>query len=325
MIKKLFAWSIVILSVFACVKVSAYDINDFSIEITTKGYELDLIVKGDNDENASYYLKFLNEGDPKPTDIPNSLLSGVETSKEDISKWKQITGSGTVAIANDWYILKGYDYVYMLKCDTKSCVMSDTPVKLEKPALPAIGQRYKIYFFNKEKELSVFPTFPTSGITGTHKITTKIGKITDNDLLYKVYKKESDAMEKLIKYAINNNGISTTFSDADSYRMSLNGLSVSNGSYYYIYTTYENDNNLYRNLDDITVVMGEYNFLSNDLKWYFSDEDGAIADPDKDGSTVEENVENPSTADLNIFAIIIALLACIALIFVSKKKLSKRK
>jgi len=260
--------------------------------------------------NSSYYVKFVNQGDPKPTDIPNNWSDNVDYDSDDISKWKTIsTQDKYIYIADDWYLLNGYDYAYFLSCDSQSCQVSKEPVKVNRPELPKLSQRYHVYaFVEDEHDLTVFPYFPySSGINGSHKLIVKIGVINDEELLYSIYKNEEGALLNLMKYAQESEGKTYSAIDNSFRSLPLEGLEVQNGAYYYIYTTYENTDGMYRDLSDISIAMGEAGMIVNDIEWNFSDD-----------------IDNASTGDINVIAFVAGaiLLAGISVVAYKKQKLN---
>lgn len=334
--KKVFACLGIILSMIVCVEVSAFDISNISIEHNIKSEgtftaNLELNIFDDFDSKFSYFVKFVNETS-KPTDIPDNKNS-VETSNSDITKWKSIGlrtdyKSGVIYIEDDWYMLEGYEKAFLLKCNSTSCEVSDDFIKITKKDLPKLGKRYRYNLADGTKQSTIWlnPLFPYHGSNGTHKISIKVGRITDNKLLYSLYKNEVNSLSDLIKYAKNNNGTTLSYLDTEfGSPKDITGINVVDGAYYYIMINYDNQNGLYRDLSDISVAMGKSIYLTSDVTYNFTDENISVSDADKDGSVSDEDIKNPSTADLNIYAIVIALITCVALIFVSKKKLNKNK
>lgn len=302
--------------VFAQNVSASTDINSFTLEagFGLSGYDLVIKVNGEFEENDNYYLKFVNEGDSKPTDIPKNWGDGIDSDNKDITKWKSILSS-KVYIANDWYLLNGYDYAYILKCNSTSCDLTDKPVKVNRPALPELSKRYHIFLFKEEAEFSVFPYFPYSGQNGSHEIDVKIGRISDKNLLYKIYKNEAGALKSLMDYAKDDSGTVYSCNDEKCDGVKVDNADLINGEYYYLYTNYKNDDGLYRDLSDITIAQAENNNLVNDLKWNF---DNNVTDTSNNTVT-----KNPSTNSENVALITVLLFVILSVIGFSTMKLKK--
>jgi len=286
------------------------DINSFKIDVeaqtATAGANLTMKVVGtlNDDSEYSYYVKFVNKGDVKPTDYPENVFGDIDVDADDITKWKRIyktddtNYSNQISIGYDWYMLNGYDYAYFLMCNNDTCTISDEPLKVDRPSLPELTQRYHVFAFTDElNTLDVFPYFPyLSGKNGSHKLSVKIGRIDDEKLLSSVLKQEKGAFENLMKYAIDNDGTLYSEIDSDFRDISLKDFKVQNGAYYYIYTTYENSDGMYRDLSDISIAIGENDMLVNDIEW------------------------NPNTGDINIAVIIAGAVLLVGVAVVAYRK-----
>ena len=311
---------ILLVSLFiGSVKVNALDPNKYTISALAvtgnAGAELELKVEEDFGDN-SLYVMFMKDSSSKPTNVPsnNSEMSGSNVDYADITKWKSVNANdgGKINIYPDWYMLDGYNYAYFLECDSSTCKLSDKAFEVKKPDLPELGQRYKVIFSNSEKQLNVYPYFPKTGENGSHKIIVKIGKINDNNVVYQVYKNNS--LSALLEYAKTAEGITTSFSDEKTDYISFEELNIENGAYYYVYTTYENTDGMYRDLSDVTIAMGKDNYLINDVKYNFDDKDV--------GTSV--NVKNPSTMDTNVALVLILTIVFAALIIFGIKKIKSK-
>ena len=236
-------------------------------------------------EKHSYYVKFVKNANEKP--VLSETLDELTADSDEIygdyysvdlahNAEKNIYKS-LIYIEDDWYMVDGYTTAYIVKCvqnsETykKECEVLNTPVTVEKPELPRLTQRYKFYLNGKDNQLSVFPYFPHLGELGSHEINVKIGVINDNELLKKISRNEAGSYETLISYAKTNDGTIYKFNDKEYYHIDTSGFNVVNGAYYYIYAYYTNTDGLYRNLDDVTVAMGDHNWLVNDVVWNFEE------------------------------------------------------
>lgn len=291
------------------------DINTYTIDVKAEtgsaGSFLNIKVNGKFEGNALYYAKFVNDGDSKPTDIPNSFHDKIDSDRDDIKKWKTISQLGEISIRDDWYLLSGYDNVYILKCNSSSCSLTDKPLKLEKPGLPELSKRYALYYFSDKLSLSIFPYFPYSGIMGSHGIELKIGIIDDKDLLYKIYKKENNVMQELMNYAKNHTGKTFSCEDEKCNDIKLDGFNVENEKFYYLYINYTNDEKIYRDLSDISFAQARNGVISNDIKWNFEAKD-------------DTQIENPKTSDVKIALVTFGIIVTGLFIIIGYKKIKKK-
>ena len=275
-----------------------FGLSDFKIKVDSKIGDIgfNMVAYGGNfKKETNYYVKFVNSKNEKITNLPQKATA-VDYDSDDIMKWKSIlewNDEMTIEIASDWYMLKGYEYAYFMACNEEKCVVSNEPIKVERPSLPELSKRYYIHYKNadsgtKDWGLFIAPQFPYDGTkNGSHIINVKIGKINDEKLIYSIYKGEGKA----------------SISTSDNYRddIKVDKLKIENGAYYYIYTEYENSDNLYRDLSDIAIAYGKADFLSNDIKWDYE--------------------KNPSTGDVNMYVLFGGMLLVIGLGVVSYKKL----
>lgn len=68
------------------------DINTYTIDVKadvgTVSSSLKIKVNGKFEENTLYYAKFVNDGDSKPTDIPNNWNNEIDSDRNDIKNGK---------------------------------------------------------------------------------------------------------------------------------------------------------------------------------------------------------------------------------------------
>lgn len=237
------------------------------------GASLTLKLNGEIDlESNSYYVYFSNGEKPNITQT-KSGCEYTKVSEDDFDELKTVYKDGKIYVSDDWYLLKGYDKAYLVKqaYDKDNggyyCEITEKPIEVKKPALPTLGNRFKFYLFTDEyNDISTFPLFPYYGKTGSHKINTKIGLINDKELLRKLAKDTNGSLSLLLEYAKTNNGTSFLYTD-EEHQVDIESFTVKDGAYYYVYTSYENSDGLYRNIEDVTVVMGDHGALVNEVKW----------------------------------------------------------
>ena len=332
------------------INAKAVNANELITEVETDKYtitdktevgkitKLDLHLNGTEiKDNTYYYVYFSNSNSEDIKSKITSQATGecqIETDYKDFSKFFSVNNDSSINVNDDWYMLNGYNYVYVVKQsyveeEGNYCEINKKPIYVEKTKLPKLTQRYQYFLFDEANRSSkedstfdIFTLFPESGDIGNHKKITKIGLINDKDLLRKLSKNESGSLEELIEYAKKSEGTKYE-SDSENYNdIKLGNFNVINGAYYYIYTTYVNEEGLFRDLSDITIVMGEADMLVNDVKWNLDDEkDLKIVETPKEKK--KEEIKNPKTGIEKPYVVAIAfvLVASIGLVFLNRKKI----
>lgn len=308
-------------------RVYASDINDFKINVEAEtgkvGARLTMKVDGTLEEGYSYYVKFVNQNDAKPNDFSSG---NIPINSEDIKKWKNIRDNDNIInIADDWYMLNGYDYAYFLKCDNiYNCEISDDKVKVERPALPELMKRY--YFGSTVSNmLSISPLFPKRGKNGSHKQIVRIGLLNDKNILKELRTNKENGLKELINYA-KNNGTEFIFSDTSYHDVTEFNKTIIEGAYYFVYITYENSDGLYRNLEDVIVTVGKQGSTSlyldaDDLsKLTFEEDEIANNTTDK----VNNETTNPKTSDIKVVYVFVGVLFLAAIVLTGIKRIKKR-
>ncbi len=246
----------------------------FTVNID-EGYvvaDLNVQLTGITDQNADYYIWFQDSGEINIDQ--NNYGCDIDNYGEGIDRFHYVTSStGSVSLDYDWFMLNGYDKAYVIKeyYDRENggtyCEITKQPITMERPGLFAAGTNYDVALFTDEeyRGISTIPRFPHYGSTGSHIIINKIGRITDNELLRKLSKNEAGAYDQLLTYAKNNPG--STFTSNERERADIGSFSVVDGAYYFVYTTYQNLDNKYRDLSDVAVVQGRYTYLVTDIDW----------------------------------------------------------
>lgn len=327
--KKLRLLALVVMSMFIFIgKVNAEEYSiDVSIGKNATGDNINppltMTLNGNLDSSKIYYVKLVNSGDAKPS---ITSVSSAEDSSTDITRIKAVNkDTKEININADWYMLNGYDNAYVVECaGTNSCsVVNDTPIKIEKPKLPSYTNRYKIIFVAKNLQAySCFPDGHPFGTNGSHKKIIKLGKITDSNVIRKMAKSESDAVSSLMNYAKSADGETFEISDT-KLSVDTSKVVVDANAYYYVYTTYENSDGMYRDLSDVTIAQGYMNngnaLLTTDVKYNISD--------DSKSSVVTygdyDVVKNPQTSDMKTIIITVVLLIGGIFVILGRKKLKK--
>ena len=261
---------------------------------------------------TSYFIILVNsQNDSKPNIRDYISDSGTDKSGWNIGELNSVSGGGKTNFSKDWYILKGYEWAYVIKRHHEGSgkyliEITSSAVKIEKPALASITERYKYFVFGNNNTattpgIRIFTLFPVQGSGsikryGDHVLVTKIGRVSDNSILRNIRDNKSGAYNELMNYAKNNAGITYEYEDeahtTDATSLALNGLSVVNGAYYYVYTKYKNSEGLYRDIEGISLVMAEYNMITTEIK--FTADLGDNNEPSYESNPVEP-IEEPVT------------------------------
>lgn len=271
--------------------IKTVDNDGYSISVDVNESQLNMTLNGmeeaySNDATSWYYVKFVNEDDEMPRLEVNEDYYGCQIISGEvgsgIGEWNMVHKDDLyIDINSDWYMLSGYNYAYIVKTYLKDssnfCEIIKEPIKVNRPDLPKLGERYSISFFNDAQDDSneqiknpmfIFQNFPFSGEMGSHTLNVKVGVINDNDVLSKLANNASDSLTILMEYARNNDGKIYHIAD-NVWMFENNGLNIIPNAYYYVYTTYENEDGLYRDLSDIVVVQANElgTHLSNNVWW----------------------------------------------------------
>lgn len=325
--------------------------NEYITTVTNPGYTIDVVAETGTSasnlvmtlkgytaaEGVSYYVAFSNTNTLSASITEAAIGCSLESSYNDPTKFHTVNNNGKILLGADWYILDGYTNAYVVKMSTdsnfkKNCEVISEPIVLTKPELPVLGQRYNIHIFTEYKSMDVLPLFPFRGEMGDHKITTKVGLISDNNIVKKFANGASDAYTSLLTFAKSNEGRSFNFVDSEGLTMDISGMSIQNGKYYYIYNTYTDT--IYRNLEDVAIAMGVNGTLTNNVVYDIPEtEEPATQTPTTQAPTTEAPKEettttkkaeqdNPKTGLSNNTIILIGLMAIsgTALILVKKRK-----
>lgn len=265
------------------VKTVDNDGYSISVDVAHSGtyFDLNMILNGmEEEEDANYYVKFVNGNDEMPTlewseeDGCNDDLWNSDKSLMDNWYSVELDGriyeKGHISVDNDWYMLSEYNYAYVVKSHQEGfhnyCEITKEPIKVARPDLPNLGERYNVSLFASSNRAFVFELFPNDGNTGSHTLNIKVGIINDNELLSKLAYNTSDSLTSLMEYAKTHEG--KVFRVADDDNEWNYDLDIVANAYYYIYTTYENEDGLYRDLSDVMVVKAnDIGSLYVDFDW----------------------------------------------------------
>lgn len=312
------------------------DINDWTINVETitgaAANSVHLSINGEFEKGNVYFVKFVNEGDEKP--VANHWES-VETSKIDFEKFKNVsTINNIISVSENWYLLKGYDYAYFLKCGdgmNDGCVSSEKPVKVIRPEMPELDKRFDFNYSADVQEFSAMPLIPYD-YENTNFVF-KLGVINNKELLYSLSKKEDGSLEKLLEYAEEAKDKVYEYTGEKVQGNKIDKIDIINGGYYYMYAAVKDADGKYRNVKGVAVGIGKKNYISNDIEWNLdiSGEEVDNTNDNDSNATVEEEKpkeekveKNPSTTDTNIALILGALAVCGSLIVIGKKKISAK-
>lgn len=268
------------------------------------------------EENTQYKFYFTNTKE----DIPD-ITTNPKADLEAYPGWRILSSDNSVNIYDSYNILMGYEHVYVAKCNLTTCDEKLYYAKINKTGIPELTQRYQLYFLNGS--FKVFNNFAIG--TEEIKVNTKIGIVNDSTVLQSLAKKEKTANEKLLNYAkkaSNGTNFSTILGDIENNNI-LGNYSVKEGTYYYAYTTLDTKDGKYRQVEDVTLLMGKNDtdgkaLLSNDVTFQLSDTNITV-------KPISTTVKNPKTADTNVLISVGILIIVISGFIISYRKFKKVK
>lgn len=160
------------------------------------------------------------------------------------------------SLNNEFLETKGDIYVWVMEecSDENNDVFSKVLIsgkKVERPALPALGNRMDIWLYD-ESQTSFSNTIR---FTETRKVTYKIGRITDTNIL-KSFKTEAEskAFSKLLDYAKKSQYIKT--GEITTKGLNKNIIAdqkIVNDAYYFVYMIADDENGKYETLEDVAI------------------------------------------------------------------------
>lgn len=269
-------------------EVQSKNVTDYKLELRSNsesdvGNSSALYVSGIKTSKInSYYIKYVNKDTAKPAEISKNDLNKNSGNKYENYQQLSETKEGKYVITNqDQAYIYGQDqYAYIYNCTkttdyTIYCsVTTDTPIKVERESMLGLSKRYKYFFFdaslNTEPHISVFPLFPVpSAKEEDIKLNTKVGLIEDSSVIKAMAKNEAGAQEKLYNYAKNaTNGKTYSGKLSEFYDVPFTDFMVQENKYYYIFSDIEDPENKYRDVSDVSIVMGtDYGVLTNEVKY----------------------------------------------------------
>ncbi len=271
-------------------------------------------------------LRASDETGCRPDEPTNRIVSGLVN----ISAENNV---GNVLIPSEWYIYSKYDYAYLVYSYTetensakKTCKVSTSTIPLKKEEnfkLPDISNRYSVSFALIDNQLHVFPKYPYNSNENSKEfdinVTTKVGLISDNELMNSLALDYNGNIDKLIQYAKNDtegvihNGSQpmTNLLDTD---VTEEAKKLVAGSYYYIYNTASSTQVELRNLEGIIVTVGKPNGNGNVYLADFSEWDSFHASVDP---TTQPEEANPKTG---MFISIMGLIVLTGAVLVLLRK-----
>lgn len=272
----------------------------------------------DSPTNAKYYTFFTNEENTKPNINASNSGCGIDPDPA-LGEINQVTDNG-IDVSDDWAIVTGYNLAYIIEevpGENATCKMTSEPISVTKPSLPSLDKMYEIIALSEDKTLNIFPRFPFDK-TKSHQMNAKIGVISDSSIINNFINNASGANESLLNYAKNNTG--TEFdanlnSDNSSMKANLNTFTISNGTYYFIYTTFGTAADSFQNLEGIALAQGQ----NGDLIFEFT----PTANTNNTTATTATKTatKNPPTGAIPLAVLFIIVLASLGVgIFLVKKQ-----
>lgn len=219
----------------------------------------------------------------------------------------------------DFYILEMQEYT--LENGTQLKVVSDTITVDRATHLNQYSLNNRITMYFDDSHIAPY-FYEVKSVNTDRNLVYKIGKVTDNSILKSIKNKESNAFDKLLSYAKNDNsGITGNIKTSD-YQNTISlsdSITINDGVYYYGY--YYTDDEYYP-VYDIDLLQG-YVSPTSDEKLLYSVKQYNFKWNLEEETIVEETpVENPKTGIQDYYALIgsIIVLASGIIIYVYKDR-----
>lgn len=232
-----------------------YAINKYGITIDGVGKEGNLFYKVDHEA--------IGAGSTESTDGLSLLSYSDSTSKYDVTPpdFQRI-----LQTPGDIYI-----HLYEKTLDMPYTKFYDK--KIERPAGPGINA-FTDYTMSTQSRTQICFNLPYSIITG-RKLTYKIGKIDDNDLLLAIKNGDPSAFTSLMEFARNQTNpiIEETVETNSSLGYDTDdeifpGNKLVDGGYYYLYALLDGENGTYIPVESVTLAMASVYPSLEDCPWY---------------------------------------------------------
>lgn len=292
--------------------ISKYDISISNVEKSDKlYYKLDNESIGTDSTTSTEFIRYMSYNDTEGKyKLSPSNLSELMQSPDDM-------------------------YLHIYESEAYNSYKKIKDIKLDKPVSTSINKfiGFTMATYNRTQIGLDLPYSLTEG----RKLTYKIGKINDNDLLVALKNGEADAFTKLLEYGRNQEDtvITTTVDTNASFGYATDtqifeGSKLNNGAYYYLYAYISDENGKYVPVESVTIAVAKTFPDMDGYPWYLffygSDDfnfDG-ITDPtvpDKEDQKQDDKKKPsvlPKTGE-SIIYIVLAAGTIIAAVVLHKK------
>ena len=283
--------------------------------------------------NASWYALFVDSENASYGTISSCSDSAIDFNNNEPNKWHGMgTGSmmdGTITSTDFLYAYRNYGYVYIFyySAVTSTCQISNKAIKVNKPELKALNSRYTISFSGANLNVTkLFPYYEA----GKFDMTTKIGVVTDTNIITKLSNGDASAYSDVLSFAKSDSSaaFSLKYKDNASSFGSIDTSKIEINKIYYIYTSFDNKTEL-RDIDGITIAQGKTGESSSYLELDATKIDYTLAggsshgavDPGDSNPPPSNVPDNPGTGlTLSIGALVLFLVGIIVLTMKSKRK-----
>lgn len=164
-------------------------------------------------------------------------------------------------------------YLHIYESESYNSYKKIKDIKLDKPVSTSINKfiGFTMATYNRTQIGLDLPYSLTEG----RKLTYKIGKINDNDLLVSLKNGEADAFTKLLEYGRNQNDtvITTTVDTNASFGYATDtqifeGSKLNNGDYYYLYAFISDEDGKYVPVESVTIAVAKTYPSIEGYPWY---------------------------------------------------------
>lgn len=172
-----------------------------------------------------------------------------------------------------------------------------TPYEIKLPRLKQhnLGSRINAFFLSNKTSMFFYEGNSTDN---GRNIKVKIGTIEDNNILLSIKNGETNCLQKLLDYSKSANSIYTGTVPLGESKSITSNLKLTNGSYYYVYMTMQDDSGKYYPVEDVSLYQALvdnsignnlFDYLSSEFKWNIEN----TTTPETPSDTTQ--TPNPST------------------------------
>ena len=217
-----------------------------------------------------------------------------------------------------------------------------TAYKIEKPALKDLTNRITLRFEYPNDYLYLKEPYD---IKTSRSINVKIGKITDNNILFSIKNQESGCFEKLLEYAKTAPSIYNEKQSTGQINAICKKIDLVENEYYYVYMKKDSEDGKYQEIEDVYLYQAKYvkreqaaytvayegyllrEYYHKDFVWNIetnSEENSNVSNTSNISNTTDDTIANniiPNAGESKIIGVFIVLSFALGLISFIKMKI----